>query len=202
MALVLVIMLIPMTASADTKAKAPGKPANGTHITAPSKDNKDHHKIEKDKHHKKKGKKQTPVNSHDDSNHTACGYGCNTEYHWIQYACGCKYNVEPHVDPKNAKDDTCICGYQFGDNADLVTLWVDGCPPIKSFKKNITEYKLKAHTYKDVKEIKIATTTYDSLATVELPEDLTLKSGENKFEVKVIAENQKNTKTYTLIITK
>ena len=45
-----------------------------------------------------------------------------------------------------------------------------------------------------VKEIKIVTSTYDSQATVELPEDLTLKEGENKFEVKVTAENQKNTK--------
>jgi hypothetical protein len=110
--------------------------------------------------------------------------------------------MEPHMDPKDAEDDICTCGYQFSDNADLVTLWVDGCPPIKNFNKNITEYKLKAHTYKDVKEIKIATNTFDSEATVELPEDLTLKAGENKFDVKVIAENQKVTKTYTLIITK
>ena len=64
------------------------------------------------------------------------------------------------------------------------------------------QYKLNAYTYKDVKEIQISTRTFDSEATVELPEDLTLKAGENKFEVKVTAENQKVTKIYTLIITK
>ena len=147
-------------------------------------------------------KKKKPGNYHDDLNHTACGYGYNTKYHWIQFACGCKFDMESHVDPKDAADDTCTCGYRFSDNADLVTLWVNGCPPIKNFNKNTTEYKLNAYTYKDVKEIQISTKTFDSQATVELPQDLTLKAGENKFEVKVIAENQKNTKTYTLIITK
>ena len=130
------------------------------------------------------------------------GYGSDTKYHWKQCSCGCKIGMELHVDPKDTTDDTCICGYHFSDNADLVTLWVKGCPGIKHFNKNTTEYKLNAYTYKDVKEIKISTRTHDSEATVELPEDLTLKEGENKFEVKVIAENQKVTKTYTLIITK
>jgi restriction endonuclease len=63
-------------------------------------------------------------------------------------------------------------------------------------------YDLKAYTYKDVKQIKVSTRTFDSQATVELPEDLTLKEGENKFEIKVTSENQKVTKVYTLIITK
>ena len=130
------------------------------------------------------------------------GYGCDTKYHWKQCSCGCKIAMELHVDPKDTTDDTCICGYHFSDNADLVTLWVKGCPGIKYFDKNKTEYKLNAYTYKDVKEIKISTRTHDSEATVELPEDLTLKEGENKLEVKVIAENQKVTKTYTLIINK
>ena len=62
--------------------------------------------------------------------------------------------------------------------------------------------KNKAYTYKDVKEVKISTRTADSQATVELPEDLTLKEGTNVIPVKVIAENQKNTKTYTLTIIK
>ena len=202
MALVLVISLIPMTASADSKAKKPVKPTNGTHITAPNKNDKDHHKPEVNNHHKKNHKKKAPINLHDDANHTSCGYGYNTEYHWIQYACGCKFNVEPHVDPKSTTDDICTCGYQFSDNADLVTLWVDGCPPIKKFNKNTTEYELDAYTYKDVTEIQISTNTFDSEATVELPKDLTLKEGENKFEVKVVAENQKNSKIYTLIINK
>ena len=130
------------------------------------------------------------------------GYASNTKYHWLQCVCGCQISMEPHVDPKDAVNDYCICGYHFSDNADLVTLWIDGCPPIKGFNKNKTEYKLNAYTYKDVKEIKIATTTFDSEATVELPEDLTLKDGENKFEVKVTSENQKVTKVYTVIINK
>ena len=54
----------------------------------------------------------------------------------------------------------------------------------------------------DVKEIKVSTRTFDSEATVELPEDLTLKEGENKFDIKVTSENQKVTKVYTVIINK
>ena len=217
MALVLVISMIPMMVSAEAKPDDSGKRKPGSSFTEPGKKD-DKKKPEKDKlpekdngkdKDKDKGKdkhkhdkKKPPVNKHDDANHTSVGYGWNSEYHWIQYACGCRFNVESHVDPKTAEDDYCTCGYHFSDNADLVTLWVNGCPPIKKFNKNITEYKLTAYTYKDVKEIKIATNTYHSQATVELPEDLTLKEGENKFEVKVTAENQKNTKVYTLIITK
>ena len=130
------------------------------------------------------------------------GYASNTKYHWLQCVCGCQISMEPHVDPKDVENDYCFCGYHFSDNADLVTLWIDGCPPVKGFNKNKTEYKLNTYTYKDVKEIKIATTTFDSEATVELPEDLTLKDGENKFEVKVTSENQKVTKVYTVIINK
>ena len=144
--------------------------------------------------------KNAPI-VHDPNEHEF-GYDSNTKYHWLQCVCGCQISMEPHVDPKDAENDYCFCGYHFSDNADLVTLWIDGCPPIKGFNKNKTEYKLNAYTYKDVKEIKIATTTFDSEATVELPEDLTLKEGENKFEVKVTAENQKVTKVYTVIINK
>ena len=130
------------------------------------------------------------------------GIGFNTKYHWLECACGCKISMEPHIDPKDAPNDTCTCGYHFSSNADLVTLWVNGCPPIENFNKNKTEYTLNAYTYKDVKEVKISTRTFDSEATVELPEDLTLKEGTNVIPVKVIAENQKNTKTYTLTIIK
>ena len=83
-----------------------------------------------------------------------------------------------------------------------MTLWVNGCPPIENFSKDKTEYTLHAYTYKDVKSVKISTRTHDSEATVELPEDLTLKDGTNTIPVKVIAENQKDTKTYTLTIIK
>ena len=141
------------------------------------------------------------------ANHSAIShdydhYGWNAKYHWMECVCGCKINMERHVDPKNAPTDFCTCGYHFSDNADLVTLWIKGCAPIKGFDKNKTEYKLNAYTYKDVTEIEVSTRTFDSQATVELPEDLSLKDGENKFDIKVTAENQKVTKVYTVIINK
>jgi len=139
--------------------------------------------------------------NHDPNDHSF-GWASNASFHWLQCPCGCKISMEPHVDPLEAENDYCFCGYHFSDNADLVTLWVKNCPPIKGFNKNKTEYKLNAYTYKDVKEIKISTNTFDSEATVELPEDLTLKEGENKFEIKVTAENKKVTKVYTVIVTK
>lgn len=126
----------------------------------------------------------------------------NNKYHWLGCPCGCQISMEPHVDPENAENDYCTCGFHFSSNADLVTLWVDGCPCIKDFNKNTTEYTLKAYTYKDVKKVKISTRTADSQATVELPEDLTLKDGENVIPVKVTAGNQRDTKTYTLTIIK
>ena len=134
--------------------------------------------------------------------HDNLSWNFNTKYHWKQCVCGCHLSEERHVKPQDAVNDTCICGYHFSDNADLVTLWIKGCPEIKDFDKDTTEYKLNAYTYKDVKEIKISTRTYDSEATVELPEDLTLQEGENKFDIKVTSENQKVTKIYTVIINK
>lgn len=144
-------------------------------------------------------KKAAPI--HPDGQHEY-SYASNPTYHWFQCPCGCQVNKEPHIDPMDAENDYCFCGYHFSDNADLVTLWINGCPPIKKFNKNTTEYKLNAYTYKDVKEIKVSTRTFDSEATVELPEDLTLKEGENKFDIKVVSENKKVTKVYTVIITK
>ena len=130
------------------------------------------------------------------------GWNSNTKYHWKECACGARFGEELHVDPLSTEDNYCICGYHFSDDADLVTLWINDCPGIKNFDKNTTEYKLNAYTYKDVKQIKISTRTNDSEATVELPDDLTLKEGENKFEIKVTSESQKVTKIYTVIITK
>ena len=144
-------------------------------------------------------KESKPV--HEPNNHEY-SVAFNAKYHWMECPCGCKISMEPHIDPKDAADDYCTCGYHFSDNADLVTLWVNGCPPIQDFNKNTTEYTLNAYTYKDVKSVKISTRTFDSEATVELPEDLTLKTGTNTIPVKVTAENQKVTKTYTLTIIK
>ena len=158
--------------------------------------------MEQYKAHLENREKEWLAANHDPGKHKFNGYGSKTKYHWLQCACGCRIGEELHVDPKDAPDDYCVCGYHFSDNADLVTLWVKGCPGIKNFNKNTTEYTLNAYTYKDIQEIKISTRTHDSEATVELPEDLTLKEGENKFEVKVTSENQKVTKVYTLIINK
>ncbi len=144
--------------------------------------------------------KAVPV--HTDPRDHDLGWNCNTKYHWKECACGARFGEELHVDPLETENDYCVCGYHFSSNADLVTLWVKGCPGIKNFNKNTTEYKLNAYTYKDVKEVKFSTRTHDSEATVELPEDLTLKEGENKFEIKVHAENKKVTKVYTVIINK
>lgn len=140
--------------------------------------------------------------NHDPNNHSFNGYGSDTKYHWLQCACGCKISMEPHISPKDAPNDLCFCGYQFSDNADLIVLWIDGAFPIKNFNKDVTEYEVKAHTYKDFKEVKISTFTYDSEATVEYPKDLSLKEGKNVFEIKVTSENQKVTKTYTVTVVK
>lgn len=215
LSLLLVCSLIPMAAFADTDTpeepstafssrtdRNKGKKPDGNKKDDDDKkgdggwkDRDHHHKKDKDK---KKGHGTRPVLH----NHEYNGYGSNPTYHWLQCACGCRINVEPHVDPLETDDNYCFCGYHFSDNADLVTLWIAGCPPIKGFNKNKTEYTLDAYTYKDVKEIKVSTRTFDSEATVELPEDLTLKEGENKFEIKVTAENQKVTKVYTVIVNK
>lgn len=134
--------------------------------------------------------------------HTFNGYGFNTKYHWLECACGCKISMERHVDPLDTTDDTCTCGYHFSDNAELVVLWLEGAFPITDFNKDVHEYTINAHTYMDFKEVKISTFTYDSEATVEYPEDLTLKEGENVFEIKVTAENKKVTEVYTVTVVK
>lgn len=140
---------------------------------------------------------------HSEISHDFNSYGWDAKYHWMQCVCGCKINMEPHIDPKDAPNDYCTCGYHFSDDADLVTLWLQDCEGLENFRKDVYEYETNAYTYKDVSKIKrIATRTHDSQATVELPEDLTLKEGENRIEIKVTAENQKVTKVYTVIVNK
>lgn len=125
------------------------------------------------------------------------------KYHWLQCPCGCKIAMEHHVDPKTTTDDYCTCGYHFSSNPDLVTLWLKDCEGLYDFRPDKTEYETNAFTYKDVKTIKkIATRTHSAGATVEIPEDIQLQEGDNKIEIKVTAENQKVTKTYTVIVHK
>ena len=124
----------------------------------------------------------------------------NLKYHWTACACGAKLGVQRHVNPLDTDDDTCTCGFHFSDNADLVTLWVNGCEEIADFNPNVTEYTLKTVSYKPVTAVKISTRVFNDQSTVELPEDLTLKEGTNVIPVKVTSGNLKNTKTYTLTI--
>lgn len=130
------------------------------------------------------------------------GWDYNLRYHWLACSCGCQLGMEPHVDPLTAEDDTCTCGYRFSDNADLVVLWIGGAYHIKNFNKNITEYKIKAHTYKDFEEVKIVARPFQAGATIEYPEDLTLNEGENVYEIKVTSENKKVTKIYKVTVVK
>ena len=207
LALVLTFSLIPTMAFAKEKKTDEKKPEQSQVESDKSKKDKDDKKKDgkdkgdKDKHDKKKdGKGKTAYVPHD---HEYNGYGSNPTYHWLECACGCKINVEYHVDPLNTDDDYCFCGYHFSDNAELVTLWLQDCDTLKNFRKDVLEYETNAFTYKDVKEIKrIATRTFDSEATVEIPEDLTLQEGENKIEIKVIAENKKVSQVYTVIVNK
>ena len=157
LALVLICSLIPMTALAATFNPAEYKVIvaegnkwigykagdtvgnGGTDVT------KDFKKFLADQEKAKHDDDDDEVTlSHGDEGDEIIGYGCDTKYHWLQCACGCKIGEELHVDPKDTTDDTCTCGYHFSDNADLVTLWVKNCPEIKDFDKNQTEYKLNA----------------------------------------------------------
>ena len=214
LALVLVISMIPMAASAYSVSDYPNFKTkdDGNGNTIFTMDNADGTKTKISQKAYEKLEEQyiaylvsleelEALANHDLNDHHY-RWAANTKYHWLDCPCGCKIGMEPHVDPKDAIGGYCTCGYWFSDNADLVTLWIGGCPLIEDFDKNTTEYELDAYTYKDVKEIQISTRTFDAGATVELPEDLTLKEGKNTFEIKVVAENQKDSKIYTVVINK
>lgn len=122
----------------------------------------------------------------------------NRDGHFYGCKCGGKHNFAEHT---MGADGTCECGYVFMDNADLTVLWLQGIRLSPNFKKDVTEYEGKL-LVKDLKETKISAFSFDAKATVELPKDLTLKQGTNTFEVKVTAENGKDTKTYTVTVEK
>lgn len=118
--------------------------------------------------------------------------------HWDGCNCGKKLNIEYHVDPATDEDSICTCGYKFSDNADLVTLWLANMVLEPRFNKATTEYNAAIHTHKEVTSTSIKVRTFDALATVELPSDLTIVDGMNVFEITVTAEDCKTTKTYTV----
>jgi len=119
-------------------------------------------------------------------------------YHWDGCSCGKKLNVERHVNPATDDDSICTCGYQFSDNADLVTLWLSNMVLDTRFKPEITEYNAEIYTYKKVSSTQIKVRTFDALATVEKPTNLTVQDGLNVYQVTVTAEDCKTTKTYTV----
>lgn len=119
-------------------------------------------------------------------------------YHWDGCRCGKKLNVEHHVDPATDEDSICTCGYQFSSNADLVTLWLSNMVLEPRFDRDITEYNAAVYTYKPVTSTTVKVRTFDALATVEKPTDLSIEDGMNVFKVTVTAEDRKTTKTYTV----
>lgn len=122
----------------------------------------------------------------------------NRTYHWDGCACGSIINKEKHVDPATDEDSICTCGYEFSHNADLVTLWLKDIVFSERFNRETTEYSGQVFTYKNVTSTQIAVRTFDALATVELPSDLSIHEGLNQFEITVTAEDCKTTKTYTV----
>ena len=118
--------------------------------------------------------------------------------HWDGCNCGKKLNIEYHVDPATDEDSICTCGYKFSDNADLVSLWLANMVLEPRFNKGTTEYNANVHTHKKVTSTEIRVKTFDALATVELPSDLSVEEGMNTFEITVTAEDRKTTKTYTV----
>lgn len=122
----------------------------------------------------------------------------NRDGHFYRCSCGAKHNFAKHV---MGDDGKCACGYTFMDNADLTVLWMSGIKLVPGFKKDVTEYEGKL-LVKDLEKTKISAFSFDAKAKIELPKDLTLKEGTNKFEIKVTAEDGKTTKTYTVTVEK
>jgi len=122
--------------------------------------------------------------------------------HWNFCKCGHTTEQVPHVDPATASDKLCICGYTFSSNADLTTLWLSNMVLSPSFTKDTTAYSGEVRTYLDVTSTAITARPFDALATVELPENLEIHEGINKFEIRVTAEDKTTTKTYTVTAVK
>lgn len=128
--------------------------------------------------------------------------GYNRIYHWSICECGKTTNEIRHVDPATDADKICTCGYQFNDNAQITTLWFTDMNLSPRFSKDIYEYTAETVTWKDVTETAINAKTFDALAKVQLPEDLTIREGATKFEILVTAEDKTTTQVYTIIAVK
>lgn len=128
--------------------------------------------------------------------------GYNRIYHWSICACGKTTNEVRHVDPATDADKICTCGYVFNNNAQITTLWFNDMNLSPRFSKDIYEYTAETVTWKDVTETSITVKTFDARATFQLPEDLTIREGANKFEILVTAEDKTTTQVYTILAVK
>lgn len=126
----------------------------------------------------------------------------NRTHHWMGCACGKFYDKARHVDPAKDEDKVCTCGYVFSSNCDLSTLWLQDMVLTEHFDREVTDYTADVHSYKEVKATSIHVQTYDAMATVELPKNLSVKDGSTVFEIKVTAEDTVSTKTYTVTAVK
>lgn len=131
----------------------------------------------------------------------AFGYTVNRDGHFYACDCGIRGFVTPHLDAKDAIDGKCYCGYVYYDKAELTVLWLSGMVLSPRFNKDTTEYVGKLN-YDTITETEVSAITLDARATVEIPEDLTIKEGKNVFEFVVTAEDGVTTKTYTVTVEK
>ena len=123
----------------------------------------------------------------------------NRMNHWQVCACGHTTRKQPHQDPATLKEKICSCGYKFSDNCDLSLLWLQNMNLSERYDMKKTDYTAIVDTYLDVKETAIRYQTYDAMATVTLPEDLTVNAeGFTTFEILVTAEDKSTTQTYTV----
>lgn len=129
-------------------------------------------------------------------------FGYGRIYHWNICECGHTTDEVRHVDPATDEDKICTCGYVFSNNADLTTLWLSNMVLSPNFNKETTDYTGKIRTYLDVTSTTITAHPFDALAKVELPENLEIHEGANKFEIRVTAEDRTTTKTYTVTAVK
>lgn len=122
----------------------------------------------------------------------------NRRYHWMACECGKTYGKESHQDPAELKEKICSCGYKFSSNCELTTLWLKNMNLTQRFNRKTTDYTADVFTYKNVNKTSIVATPFDDLATVELPEDLSIRGNKTVFEITVTAEDKATTKTYTV----
>lgn len=144
----------------------------------------------------------TPIITMYDPTHVHLfGQEISRDGHFIGCICGVrKGHVTPHVDPKEAVDGRCTCGYEYVNDATLNVLWISGVKLDKRFQPDVTEYKATLLN-KDAKAVDISAFTNDDRAQLEVSGDMILKSGTNTITLKVTAEDGTEN-TYTVTIEK